>query len=143
MSVKQISIFVENKPGTMHDMTQVLADHSIDIRALSLTETEGFGIVRIIVDDVVETTTVLKQEGYVCRLTPVVVAEIPDEPGGLNRVLTIFHENQINVEYMYATLGGGAKRALMIFRVDDDKRAERELREKHIQLIDQSDIADL
>lgn len=143
MSVKQVSIFVENKPGTMHDMTQILADHDIDIRALSLSETEGFGIVRVIVDDVVETTTILKQEGYICKLTPVVIAEIPDEPGGLNKVLTIFHDNAINVEYMYATLGGGTKRALMIFRVDDDRKAERELREQGIQLIQQEDITQL
>ena len=140
---EQLSVFLQNESGKIASVASLLAAGGIDIRALSLTETEGFGIVRIIVDDVLETTSVLKQEGYVCRLTPVVIAEIPDEPGGLNRVLTIFHDNQINVEYMYATLGGGAKRALMIFRVDNDKRAERELREKHIQLIEQSDIAEL
>ncbi|MGI6118344.1 MAG: ACT domain-containing protein [Bilifractor sp.] len=144
MSVKQISIFVENKPGTMNEMTQILADHDIDMRALSLSETEGFGIIRIIVPDVVETTSVLKEAGYVCKLTPVVIAEIPDEAGGLNKLLTIFKENHINVEYMYATLGGNKfKGALMIFRVDDDRRAERALREKGIQLIGQEDIEEM
>ena len=102
MSVKQISIFVENRPGAMHEMTNVLAENKIDMRALSLAETEGFGIVRIIVDDAYEATTVLKEAGYINKLTPVVVVAIPDEAGGLNRVLQIFTDNNINVDYLYA-----------------------------------------
>jgi hypothetical protein len=143
LSVKQISIFVENKPGTMNEMTQTLTDHSVDIRALALSETAEFGIIRIIVDDVVGTMSILKDAGYVCKLTPVVIAEIPDEPGGLNRVLTIFRNAGINVEYMYATLGKGTEQALMIFRVDDDKKAERELKEHAITVVDQGDVQDL
>ena len=87
MSVKQISIFMENKPGALLAMTTVLAENRIDMRAFTLAETSDFGIVRIIVDDVYEATTVLKEAGYVHTLTPVVVIAIPDEPGGLNKVL--------------------------------------------------------
>ena len=142
MSVKQISIFVENRPGAMHEMTNVLAENKIDMRALSLAETEGFGIVRIIVDDAYEATTVLKEAGYINKLTPVVVVAIPDEAGGLNRVLQIFTDNNINVDYMYAILGGKSiNEAFMIFKVDDPKKAESVLRAKGIRLVQQEEMS--
>ncbi len=144
MSVKQISIFVENRPGAMHEMTNVLAENKIDMRALSLAETEGFGIVRIIVDDAYEATTVLKEAGYINKLTPVVVVAIPDEAGGLNRVLQIFTDNNINVDYMYAILGGKSiNEAFMIFKVDDPKKAESVLRAKGIRLVQQEEMSSL
>ena len=92
MDVKQISVFLENKPGTLNEMTKVLTEHEIDLRALSLAETTDFGIARFITADVLETISILKDAGYVSSLTPVVVAEIPDEAGALNRVLQIFME---------------------------------------------------
>lgn len=144
MSVKQISIFVENRPGAMHEMTNVLAENKIDMRALSLAETEGFGIVRIIVDDAYEATTVLKEAGYINKLTPVVVVAIPDEAGGLNKVLQIFTDNDINVDYMYAILGGKSiNEAFMIFKVDDPKKAESVLRAKGIRLVQQEEMSSL
>lgn len=144
MSVKQISIFVENRPGAMHEMTNVLAENKIDMRALSLAETEGFGIVRIIVDDAYEATTVLKDAGYINKLTPVVVVAIPDEAGGLNKVLQIFTDNDINVDYMYAILGGRTiNEAFMIFKVDDPKKAESVLRAKGIRLVQQEEMSAL
>ncbi|MBR0397270.1 MAG: ACT domain-containing protein [Eubacterium sp.] len=144
MSVKQISIFVENRPGAMHEMTNVLAENKIDMRALSLAETEGFGIVRIIVDDAYEATTVLKEAGYINKLTPVVVVAIPDETGGLNKVLSLFTENEINVDYMYAILGGKEiNEAYMIFKVDDPKKAESVLRAKGIRIVQQEEMAAL
>ena len=106
MSIKQISVFVENKPGSMCAMTAVLAEHNIDMRALSLAETKDFGIVRIIVDDVFDAATVLKDAGYVHSVTPVLGVSIPDTPGGLNKVLQILSDANINIEYMYAFLGG-------------------------------------
>ena len=144
MSVKQISIFVENRPGAMHEMTNVLAENKIDMRALSLAETEGFGIVRIIVDDAYEATTVLKEAGYINKLTPVVVVAIPDETGGLNKVLQLFTDNDINVDYMYAILGGKEiNEAYMIFKVDDPKKAESVLRAKGIRIVQQEEMAAL
>ena len=89
MSIKQISVFVENKPGALSAMTQVLAEQGVDMRALSLAETKDFGIVRIIVDKVYEATTALKDAGYVHSVTPVVGAAIPDAPGGLDQVLRV------------------------------------------------------
>ena len=97
MSVKQISVFLENKPGVMGSMTEILAKNNIDMRALSLAETNDFGIVRIIVDDVYKATTVLKDEGFIHNVTPVLGVAIPDEPGGLNKVVQILGEAAINV----------------------------------------------
>lgn len=144
MSVKQISIFLENKPGKMCEMTEVLAQNKINMRALSLAETDGFGIVRIIVDDVCEATTVLKDASYINKLTSVVVVEIPDVPGGLNQVLKVFAEAQINLDYMYAlSAETSSDQAYMVFRVNDHKAAEMALKKANIRVVTQEEIASL
>ena len=142
MSIKQISVFGENKPGSLYALTAVLAQGQIDMRALSLAETKDFGIVRLIVNDVYKTTTLLKDAGYVHSLTPVVGVAIPDVPGGLNRVLQVLTDAKVNVEYMYAFLGGkDVEHAYMIFRVEDEKAAEAALASRGIQVLDQEKIA--
>jgi len=144
MSVKQISIFLENKPGKMCEMTEVLAERGINMRGLSLAETDGFGIVRIIVDDVYEATTVLKDGGYINKLTSVVVAEIPDVPGGLNQILKVFATESINLEYMYAlSTDSSSDKAYMVFRVNDHKAAQAALTRAGIRVVSQEDIATL
>ena len=144
MSVKQISIFLENKPGKMCEMTDVLAANKNNMRALSLAETDGFGIVRIIVDDVYEATTVLKDAGYINKLTSVLVVELPDVPGGLNQILKVFAENQINLEYIYAlSAESSLDKAYMVFRVSDHKTAEASLTRAGIKVLTQEDIAKL
>lgn len=141
MSMKQISVFVENKPGALYALTAVLAQGQIDMRALSLAETKDFGIVRLIVNDLYKTTTLLKDAGYVHSLTPVVGVAIPDVPGGLNKVLQVLTDAQVNVEYMYAFLGGkDVDHAYMIFRVADDKAAETALASRGIQVLDQEQV---
>lgn len=141
MSMKQISVFVENKPGALYALTAVLAQGQIDMRALSLAETKDFGIVRLIVNDLYKTTTLLKDAGYVHSLTPVVGVAIPDVPGGLNRVLQVLTDAKVNVEYMYAFLGGkDVDHAYMIFRVADDKAAEAALAGRGIQVLDQEQV---
>jgi len=144
MSVKQISIFLENKPGRMCEMTEVLAANKINMRALSLAETEGFGIVRIIVDDVYDATTVLKDAGYINKLTSVVVVELPDVPGGLNKILKVFAEAQINLDYMYALSAETSRdKAYMVFRVSDHKAAEAALLRAGIRVVSQEEISTL
>ncbi len=144
MSVKQISVFLENKPGTLNAMTQVLADNNIDMRALSVAETKDFGIARMIVDDVFEATNVLKEANFVASLTPVLAFAIPDEPGGLNKLLNAFTEARVNLEYMYAFLGGKTtKHAYMIFRVTDTKAAEAAMAARGMKALRQEDIADI
>ena len=141
MAVKQISVFLENKPGTLQELTDALAGSKVNIRALSLAETKDFGIARIIADDAFEASNVLKSAGFVSSLTPVLAVEIPDEVGALAKVLKVFNEGNINIEYMYAFLPardrGGA---CMIFRVNDIKDAEAFLRSKELSLLDQDDM---
>ncbi len=141
MAIRQISVFLENRPGMLDAMTGVLAEAGIDIRALSLAETKDFGIVRMIVDDVYETTTVLKENGYVNSLTPVIAVLIPDEVGGLHTVLETLTIAQVNVEYMYASLAGKKEdKAYMIFRVGETERAENALRRAGFEIADQDMI---
>ena len=144
MSIKQISVFLENKPGSLCAMTGVLAQNQIGMRAFSLAETSDFGIARMIVDDVYKTTTVLKDAGYVHNVTPVLGVAIPDVPGGLNKVLQVLTDAKVNVEYMYAFLGGkGVDHAYMIFRVEDAAAASAALAQRGIKVIDQGEIEKL
>ena len=138
MAIHQISVFLENKPGTLDAMTGVLAKADIDLRALSVAETKDFGIVRMIVDDVYETATILKDNGYINSLTPVIAVLIPDEVGGLHSILKTLTIAQVSVEYMYASLSGKAEdKAYMIFRVAETERAENALRRAGFTIADQ------
>lgn len=144
MSLKQISVFLENRPGTLKDMTAVLTENRIDMRALSLAETKDFGIARLIVDDAYHAVNVLKDAGFVSSLTSVVGVMIPDEVGGLDRVLEILQKNNVNVEYMYAFLGGKKiNHAYMILRVTDHKAAETALSGNHFRIVTQDEISEL
>ena len=144
MSIKQISVFLENKPGALYGMTGILAQHKIDMRALSLAETSDFGIARIIVDNVYAAATVLKDAGYVHSITPVLGVAIPDTPGGLNKVLQIITNAKVNVEYMYAFLGGkDTDHAYMIFRVEDNAAAAAALAERGVRVVDQEEMSNL
>ncbi len=141
MSIKQISVFVENKPGAMSAMTAVLAENNINMIALSLAETADFGIVRFIADNIYDATTVLKDAGYIHSVTSVLGVAIPNVPGGINKVLTVLNDAGVNIEYMYAFLGKKEKNhAYMIFRVQDDVVATNALIENNIRSLDQDDI---
>lgn len=143
MTVKQISVFLENRPGTLADFTQVLSKNGIDLRALSLAEASDFGIVRIIVDDVYNASTVLKEEGYVFSITNVLAVAIPDEPGGLTKVIRTLGDCGVNVEYMYAFTGRHKGVAYMIFRVADHKAAVEVLQKSGIHPVSQEELENL
>ena len=141
MAVNQVSVFLENKPGTLNQMTKVLANHGINIRALSLADTNDFGIARMIVNDVFEATNVLKEENFVATFTPVLIYSISDEAGSLNKLLEKFTAANVNVEYMYAF--AGKKNAYMIFRVKDTANAEKLLQSQGLKSLTQEQIADV
>jgi hypothetical protein len=143
MSVKQISVFLENKPGALADMTRVLAENNIDMRAFSLAETSDFGIARVIVDDLYKTTTVLKDAGFIHTVSSVLAVAIPDVPGGLSQVLAVLNEGEVNIEYMYAFLGGKKNSAYMIFKVTGHHRAAALLTEKGFRMVDQDELSEL
>lgn len=144
MAIKQISVFLENKPGMLDAMTKVLADAGITLRAMSLAETKDFGIVRMIVDDVFDTATVLKDHDYISTMTSVVAVMIPDVVGGLHRVLTTLTKEQVNLEYMYSTLAGNSSgNAYMILRVEDVEKTESALKAAGFVLADQSRMSEM
>ena len=143
MSVNQISVFLENRPGALKAMTGVLAESHIDMRAFSLAESSDFGIARIIVDNIDRTTAVLKEAGFVHSITPVIGVALSDTPGGLDRILSVLSAAQVNVEYMYAFLGGRENAAYMIFRVADNEKATQALEEQGIKLVEPDEMANL
>ncbi|MBQ9493539.1 MAG: acetolactate synthase [Oscillibacter sp.] len=125
-------------------MTAVLAENGIDMRAFSLAETSDFGIARIIVDDVYKTTTVLRDAGFVHNITQVLGVTLSDTPGGLDKVLRVLADAAVNVEYVYAFLGGKrGKDAYMIFRVADNDKAAAALAAKGIKQVEQQEMTDL
>lgn len=140
MTVKQISVFVENRPSTLASFAKVLAENEIDIRALSISETRDFGILRIIVDDSYKTACVLKDAGYVCSITPVLAAELTDEPGSLYKILDILSQHDINLEYTYAFITRKQNMAYMIIRVEDNEKAENILEENGVHLVSQEEL---
>ena len=140
MTVKQISVFLENRPGTMGEFTKVLSENKIDMRALSLAEASDFGIARIIVDDVFNAMQVIKEAGYICSITKVLAVGIPDEPGELAKVISHLGENGINIEYIYAFSSTKDNLAYMIFRVKDNEKAVAVLSKQGYRLACQEDI---
>ena len=118
MKVEQISIFLENKPGGLEEVTRILKDAQINIRTLSLADTTDFGILRLIVNNVDTASRVLKERGFRFSRTTVVAVEVPDRPGGLHSILEVLSNNGINVEYLYAFVERSGENAVIIFRFD-------------------------
>ena len=143
MTVKQISVFLENRPGALAEFTKILEKSNIDLRALSLAESEDFGIVRVIVDDPFNAIQILKDEGYVCSITKVIAVEIEDKPGALVRMLNILGDNKVNLEYSYAFLAKKENSAFMVFRVADNEKAIRVLTQNGIKPICHEDMEGL
>ncbi len=144
MSVKQISVFLENRPGTLHRLTRILADGGVDLRAMSLAETTDFGIARMIVDDVYKAANILKEENFVNSLTPVLAVAVDDVKGGLATILDEFAKANVNVEYMYSALASKATgQAYMILRVTDTAAAERTLANMKVRLVSQDELSEM
>ena len=143
MSVKQISVFLENRPGALCEMTKVLADEAIDMRAFSLAETSEFGIARILVKDVYKAVTVLKDADYITSVSEAVAVAIPDVPGGLHSVIKAVADAGINLEYMYCFLGGKSGKAFLVCKVADVAAAESALSAKGAILVEQDELAEL
>lgn len=136
MKVEQISIFLENRTGRLAEVTAILSEAGINIRALALADTSDFGVLRIIVDNTAKAQQVLKDNGFAIGTHNVVAVEVADTPGGLNRILDLLHRSGINVEYMYAFVRHSGDNAIMIFRFDNTDDAVRVLAENAIPVIE-------
>ncbi len=136
MKVEQLAVFLENKSGRLAEVTRILAENDINIRALSVADTIDFGILRIIVDKVDETRNVLKENGFTVGKVDVAAVEVGDQPGGLAAVLQVIEKAGLNVEYMYAFISRLGENAILIFRFDEMDRAQEALRQAGIVMLD-------
>lgn len=128
MTVRQISVFIENKPGMMVKITDALGNAGVDIRALSLADTQDFGILRLIVNDTDKAREALKEVGCITSVTDVIVAELPDVPGAMTNTVRILADNGINIEYIYAFVSPEKnKKAYIVFRIKDTEKASEVL----------------
>ncbi len=135
MNIKQISIFIENKKGRLAEVTKILEENNINIRALSLADTSDFGILRIIVNEPEKCKNILYDKGFIVKESNVLAVEIEDKPGGLARVLGILSENDINIEYMYAFVEKKENNAIVIFKVDNNEKTVSILSSNNINTV--------
>ena len=140
MSVHQISVFLENRAGQLAQVTRVLADNAIDLRALSIAETNDYGVLRLIVDDAEKATHVLLENNFILSMTPVTVVAVPDQCGGLAPVLEALAEGEIDVEYMYSLFTHKEGMAYMVFRIDDEEKFAALLSAHGVSLADKEEL---
>ena len=140
MAIKQLTVFVPNRKGTMVEVTDILAKSNINLRALSIAETEGFGILRLIVDNEAVAEEVLMQAGYLIKITEVVGVKIGDAPGKLSAALKVLKEAGINMEYLYAFMARTERHAYVVLRVENNADAEAALEKAGFHLITDADV---
>ncbi len=135
MRVEQIAVFLENKSGRLAEITSILADNGINIRALSVADTADFGILRLIVDKVEKAKTALRESGFTVGKTTVIAVEVPDRTGGLASVLKVVETAGLNVEYMYAFVNKTGEDAVLIFRFDEIDKAIETLQKSGFKIL--------
>jgi hypothetical protein len=140
MKIHQLSLFIENKPGRLVEPCRLLSDAGINIRTLSVADTQQFGILRMIVSDWQKATVILKDAGCVVNVTEVLAVEVPDRPGGLAGVVDVFENSGINIEYMYAFTFGRQDKAVLIFRFDKPDEAIARLQDAGINVVDSVEV---
>ena len=140
MAIKQLTVFVPNRKGSIVAVTDILAKNSINMRALSIAETEDFGILRLIVNDELKAEKVLKEQDYLIKVVDVVGVKIGDEPGKLTSALDVLDKADINVEYLYAFMARTEKHAYVVLRVEDNNLAEASLTDAGFKMITEADI---
>ena len=144
MTVKQLSVFIENRPGRLSAVTKILGDNDVNIRAMSLADTKDFGILRLIVDDFEKAVSALKTEGFSVTTTQVLAVEISDRPGGLSEAMKALYNDNISVEYMYsAFINTKENTAYLILRVENVTAALEALSEAGFALISQQELASI
>lgn len=141
--VKQISVFLENKSGRLASVTGILGKAGIDISALSIADTADFGILRLIVNDPERALATLKDEGFTVAITDVIAISAEDKPGGLNRVLSVLADGDIDIEYLYAFVGKRKDEALVILRLSSFERGLATLISKGIKVLSKEDVYNL
>ena len=142
-NVRQISVFMDNKPGQLSGVMEIIKESGINVRALSLADTKDFGILRIIVHDTEKAVDALKDAGYAVTVNEIVAITIPDSPGQLSRVLEILGKDNVNLEYLYAFTGASDRAVSFVLRVNDNDAAAASLNKGGIIQLTENDIADM
>ena len=143
MAIKQLTVFVENKQGALVSITDTLSKNNINLRALSIAETQDFGMLRLIVNDTETAEKVLKEEGYLIKVNDVVGVKIGDTPGNLSAALRVLDEKKINMDYLYAFMARTEKHAYVVIRVEDNDAAEKALEDAGFHTITEADVCKL
>lgn len=136
MTIQQISVFLENRSGQLSEITSILAENNVDLRAIHIAETSDYGVLRLITANPQEASRILLENGFILSMTPVVAVAVTDEPGGLAKLLNILAGSGLDIEYMYSVFGSKEGQAYMIFRVADIKHMEDILAQNNISSID-------
>ena len=137
MHIRQISVFLENVSGRLADVTRLLADNGINLRALTIADTTDFGILRIIADDTPKAVAVLKDSGFTVKITDVLAIEVPDSPGGLAGVMDLFRTKGVNIEYLYSSLEKNSSKVAIILKVEDLAHGLKIVKENNLSQLEQ------
>ena len=143
MAVRQISVFLENKIGRLAEITQILGNKEINIRALAIADTTEFGILRMIVDRPQKAYEALEERGFTVSQTEVVVVEVEDKPGGLAQVMAILGRAGINVEYLYAFVAPRGRNALVVLKIEKLKATVDLLQAQKVKILSAEEISRL
>ncbi|MBQ1966683.1 MAG: ACT domain-containing protein [Clostridia bacterium] len=130
MNVIQISVFLENRAGQLSNITKVLSENNIDLRAINIAETQDYGVLRIIPADAQKASAVLLENGFIMAMTPVIAVAVPDRPGGLNSLLEALAEKEIGIEYMYSVFSSNSGESIMVLQVGEAEKVSALLSEK-------------
>lgn len=140
MRIHQISVFLENRAGQLAEITRLLAQAHINLRAISIAETADYGLARLIVDDAQKASGILLEHGDILSMTPVWVVEVPDRPAGLAELLAVLAQANVDVEYMYSLFAGKDGRAYMVLRISDETAFTQALAGTDIRLVDNDEL---
>ncbi len=138
--INQISVFLENKAGELSEITRILADNNVNLRAISIAETSDYGVLRLIADDAEHAAKVLMKNGNVISMTPVSVIEVPDRPAGLSDVLSVLARADIDIEYMYSLFTQNDGKAYMVFRVSDKQKLMNEIKNNALKTVSEEEL---
>lgn len=140
MNVTQISVFLENRAGQLSNITKVLSENGVDLRAINIAETQDYGVLRIIPADAQKASSVLLENGFIMAMTPVIAVAVPDRPGGLNSLLEALSEENIGIEYMYSVFSMNSGEALMVLQVGEAQKVSEILSTKGFRTVAIEDI---
>ena len=140
MSIHQISVFLENRTGQLAEITRLLAQENVNIRAISIAETADYGLARMIVDDCQKASNVLLQHGDILSMTPVWAVEVPDRPAGLSELLSVLAEEKIQVEYMYSLFANRDGKAYMVLRISDEEAFTAAMKANNIKVMSAAEL---